>query len=97
MQCQDQYEIDIFELAGRLGMTRYKYPSQVLSKLQRAVDELTEQGYLSDFEVFKVGKYTSVRFEQATESIEGEDVALLPSDTTSPSPTLEQAEQSTGS
>ncbi len=37
------YEIDIFELASRMGLARYDYPSQVATKFQPAFDELIER------------------------------------------------------
>lgn len=76
MQYQQQYEIDIFDLAGRLGMSRYKYPSKVLSKLQPALDELIAEGYLKDSEMIKVGKYTRMRFRQNSEDA-GVEVATM--------------------
>ncbi len=64
MAYQNEYEIDIFDLSGRLGMARYKYPSKVLEKLQPALDELIAQRFLSDARPVKVGRYTRMRFEQ---------------------------------
>lgn len=62
MRYQDDYQIDIFDLAGRLGMKKYNYPSQVARKMKPAFDELQQQGYLESVDVIKVGKYTRVQF-----------------------------------
>ena len=62
MHYQDEYQIDIFDLAGRIGLTRYRYPSEVKKKLQPAFDELVERGFLTLVETIKVGRYTRVRF-----------------------------------
>lgn len=62
MHYQDSYQIDIFALAARLGMAEYQYPSKVKEKLQPAFDELIDRRYLREAEVFKVGKFTRVRF-----------------------------------
>ena len=65
MHYRDECEIDIFDLGGRLGMVRYKYPSEVKKKLQPGFDELIRQGYLAEAEVYKKGKFTRVRFVKA--------------------------------
>jgi len=65
MQYQDAYEIDVFDLAGRLGMQRYDYPAKVIEKLQPAIDELIECGFLAEAQPVKVEKYTRMRFTKA--------------------------------
>jgi hypothetical protein len=70
MAYQDRYEIDIFDLAARLGMTIYKYPSQIARKLQPAFDELSDRGYLVSAERVKVGKYHRVRFVRKSDLYE---------------------------
>lgn len=62
MHYQDTYQIDVFELAARLGMKTYRYPSDVTSKLKPAFKELQARGYLTSTEVIKVGKFTRVKF-----------------------------------
>lgn len=62
-----EYEIDIFELASRLGMARYEFPSRVIDKLKPALDELAEVGYLLEAESVKVGKYTRMRFRRSAQ------------------------------
>lgn len=62
MHYQDTYQIDIFDLAARLGMKPYRYPSHLARKLKPAFDELQKQGFLEGAEVIKVGNYTRVRF-----------------------------------
>lgn len=59
------FEIDIFSLAGRLGMQDYAYRSKVKEKLQPAVDELIERGFLDSMEYVQVGKYTRACFVKA--------------------------------
>jgi len=62
MHYQDTYQIDIFDLAARLGMKPYRYPSDLTRKMKPAFAELQNRGYLADVEVFKVGKFTRVKF-----------------------------------
>ena len=62
MRYQTEYEIDVFDLAGRIGMMSYPYPSRVVNKLQPAIDELMTRGYLASADAVKVGKYTRMRF-----------------------------------
>ncbi|RIK32970.1 MAG: hypothetical protein DCC55_35845 [Chloroflexi bacterium] len=73
MQYQQQYEIDIIELAKRLGMTVYRYPAKVREKLQPALDELIARGFLRSAKVFKHnanGKlYTRIRFVKAPKAV----------------------------
>ena len=65
MHYQDEYQIDIFDLAARLGMKAYRYPSDVARKLQPALSELQQRGYLASAEVIKVGRFTRVKFVRA--------------------------------
>jgi hypothetical protein len=65
MYYRDEWEIDIFVLASRLGMAKYKYPSKVIEKLKPAYEELIRDGFLSGVEVVKRGKYTRIRFAKA--------------------------------
>lgn len=62
MHHQNELEIDIFELSGRLGQTKYSKPSEVHRKLQPAIHELLERRFLSKAKVVKHGKYTRLRF-----------------------------------
>ena len=62
MHYQDEYQIDVFDLASRLGMARYAKPTHVRRKLKPGFDELIECGYLDAVETVKVGKYTRFRF-----------------------------------
>lgn len=64
MRYQDEYEIDIFDLANRLGCARYESPSQVKRVLQPAFEPLIENGFLADAAFFKYRKYTRVRFSK---------------------------------
>lgn len=65
MHYQDEYQIDIFDLASRLGMTRYRYPSKVREKLKPGFDELIKRGYLESAEPIKVGRFTRMKFVRA--------------------------------
>ena len=62
MRYQTEYEIDVFDLAGRIGMMSYPYPSRVVNKLQPAIDELITRSFLAGADAIKVGKYTRLRF-----------------------------------
>lgn len=62
MQYQQEYEIDIFELASRLGMVRYSKPAWVKRRLQPALDELIAKDFLKSAEVVKHKRYTRIRF-----------------------------------
>jgi hypothetical protein len=75
MQYQDTYEIDIFDLSGRLGMVRYQYPSKVIEKLKPALDELTLRGFLKSAKVVTVKKYTRLRFARGEELLPAPSIA----------------------
>ena len=62
MHYQNEYQIDVYDLAARLGMMPYPYPSRVVQKLQPAFDELLARDYLASAEAIKVGKYTRIKF-----------------------------------
>lgn len=62
MHHQNEMEIDIFELSGRLGQARYHKPSEVHRKLQPAIAELIERKFLSESGIVKRDKYTRLRF-----------------------------------
>ena len=64
MYYQEGYEIDIFEMAARIGMKEYPYPSDLARKLKPAFAELKKNGFLDAAEVIKVGKFTRVRFSR---------------------------------
>jgi hypothetical protein len=63
---KSRYEFDIFDLAGKLGMVRYRFPADVLKILQQAFDELIARGFLESAEVIKHESYTRVRFVKST-------------------------------
>ena len=65
MHYQDEYQIDVFDLASRLGMTRYRYPSKVREKLKPGLDELIQRGYLDSAEPIKIGRFTRMKFVKA--------------------------------
>lgn len=60
------YAIDVFDLANKLGLAQYQYASQVKRLLTKAADELIAHGYLGEYDFFKVGKYTRIRFSRCT-------------------------------
>ncbi len=62
MQYQQEYQIDIFDLAGRLGMADYAYPAWIKRKLQPAFDELIAKGFLKSAKAIKHKRYTRIRF-----------------------------------
>jgi hypothetical protein len=67
MRYRNRFEIDIFDLANRLGMASYAYPSDIKKVLQPAIDELIDTNYLSsESGLVKVGKYTRIRFIKAS-------------------------------
>lgn len=73
MQYQEAYEIDIFELASRLGMVRYPKPVKVRQKLQPAFAKLIERGFLASAEPVKHKYndkvYTRIRFVKAPKAL----------------------------
>lgn len=62
MRYRRRFEIDVFDLAGRIGLRQYPYPSQVKEKLQPALRELIKIGFLESAEFIKSERYTRVRF-----------------------------------
>lgn len=68
MHYQDEYEIDIFDLAGRLGMAEHAYPAWVKKKMRPALDELVAEGFLREYSFPKVSGYTRARFVRAPKS-----------------------------
>lgn len=62
MHYRDEYQIDIFDLAARLGMKECRYPSHLLKKFKPAFTELIERNYLAGADVIKVGKFTRIKF-----------------------------------
>ena len=64
MYYQDSYQIDIFDLAARLGMVQYPKPSKVKQKLQPAFNLLIEAGFLHSAEAVKMGKFTRIHFRK---------------------------------
>lgn len=81
MHYQDEYQIDVFDLAARLGMSSYRYPSDVTHKMKPGFDELLERGYLKSAEAIKVGKFTRMKFvrtEQTQPALEEEEFEPAP-------------------
>jgi hypothetical protein len=62
MRYRNEFEIDIYTLASKIGLITYKYPSQLLQKLKPGLEELLAKGFLTSADVVKVGKYTRMRF-----------------------------------
>jgi hypothetical protein len=65
MHYQSEYEIDIFDLAGRLGMADYSYPAWVKKKLRPGLDELVATGFLASYDFPKHRGYTRASFVRA--------------------------------
>lgn len=62
MHYRNEYQIDVFDLAARLGMKEYAYPSELVKKLKPAFNELIARNYLASAEPIKVGKFTCIKF-----------------------------------
>jgi hypothetical protein len=62
MRYRSEFETDIFDLANRIGMRQYRYPSKIREKLQPAIRELIATGFLARASFRRVGHYTRVRF-----------------------------------
>jgi hypothetical protein len=60
------YQIDIFDLANKLGMAPYEHAAHLRRPLKVAAQELIDQGYLSSFEFVKVGKFSRIRFYRSS-------------------------------
>lgn len=56
------YDFDIFDLAAKLGMARYRRPGDVTSKLKPAIEELISSGFLTSATPVKVQGYSRIRF-----------------------------------
>lgn len=59
---QNEWEFDVFDVTDRLGMVRYRYPSEAKKSLKPACEELKNRGFLADYEFHKQGKYTRIHF-----------------------------------
>src|SRR5215212_1655131 len=70
------YQIDIFDLANKLGMASYEHAAHLRRPLKIAAQELVERGYLSAFEFFKVGPFSRIRFYKI-QPTEAEQLLLL--------------------
>jgi hypothetical protein len=60
------YQIDVFDLANKLGMATYEYAAHLRRPLKTAAQELVDRGYLGDFEFVKVGQFSRIRFYRGT-------------------------------
>jgi hypothetical protein len=68
------YQIDVFDLANKLGMAAYDYASHLKRPLSVAAQELVDRGYLSSFEFVKAGQFSRIRFYKQ----KGEAMPQLP-------------------
>lgn len=59
---KNEWEFDVFDVTDRLGMVRYRYPSEAKKALIPACEELKNRGFLADYEFHKKGKYTRIHF-----------------------------------
>lgn len=69
---RDAFEIDIFDLASRIGLASYEYPAHIRRRIKPACDELISRGFLEVAKRVKVGKYTRMRFVKT-----GAEAALI--------------------
>ena len=69
MWSKNEYEFDVFDLSGKLGMARYRKPADVMTKLKPALDELVSKGFLSSAEPIRINGYTRIRFVRASRSL----------------------------
>jgi len=70
----DDYEIDIFELAGHLGISYFKYISKIKERLDPAIEELKKRGWIRDGRYVKRKGFLRVRFlRKALSRIELDD------------------------
>lgn len=72
MHYQRTYEIDVLELASRLGMIRYGYASRAIRKLQPGIDELIETGFLREASFPEYEGYVRARFVRAPHKLPAE-------------------------
>ena len=56
------YQIDVFDLANKLGMASYDYAAHLRRPLGIAAQELVDCGYLGGFEFVKAGQFSRIRF-----------------------------------
>lgn len=66
---REEFEMDIYEVASRLGLSPYKYVSKITSKLKPAFDELLTIGYLRDVRTVQHFDFTRLKFTRATKSL----------------------------
>jgi hypothetical protein len=60
------YQIDVFDLANKLGMASYEHAAHLRRPLKVAAQELVDRGYLRSFEFVKAGKFSRIRFYKDT-------------------------------
>ena len=58
----DRWQVDIFALQDKLGLTPRQYPSQLKPPISKAAQELVDCNWLSGFEYVKFGKFLRVVF-----------------------------------
>jgi hypothetical protein len=75
------YQIDIFDLANKLGMASYEHAAHLRRPLKIAAQELVDRGYLSAFEFLKVGPFSRIRFYKTGQE-EVQQLLLLEPETT---------------
>jgi hypothetical protein len=74
------FQIDIFDLANKLGMASYEHAAHLRRPLKIAAQQLVDRGYLSAFEFCKVGPFSRIRFYK-TQPTEVEQLLLLAPET----------------
>lgn len=82
------YQIDVFDLANKLGMASYEHAAHLRRPLKNAAQELVERGYLRAFEFLKVGPFSRIRFYKSGQA-EAEQLPLLEPEASSAATTNE--------
>jgi hypothetical protein len=71
-------EVDVFDLASRIGMQKYKYPSKVLEKLLPALEELEKHNFIESHQVVRKGHFTRIKInKQAVKKVSKADNYLV--------------------
>lgn len=62
---REEFEMDIYEVGSRLGLSPYKYASKIAAKLKPAFDELLSIGYLRDVRTVQHLGFTRLKFNRS--------------------------------
>lgn len=75
---RDEFEMDIYEVASRLGLSPYKYVSKIMGKLKPAFDELLSIGFLRDVRTVQHLDFTRLKFTRAPHALASPAPRSLP-------------------